>query len=166
MKLEEARKAQEGESERERVSWTGTTRLIFLIDYRTFALGFFPVALQLALAYSMVSPSHPTSDLLPLLPLPLPSFLSFLSTPLATSLTNSATNDFFAFAPLTADGKGSVVLRRGSEGCWGRLPGDWREYFEGVGEREQLLKDLANGRWERVSSLSLAGLFGAHSLRR
>lgn len=107
----------------------------------------------------------PPADLLPLLPLPIPSLLSFLSTPLATSLTNSATNDFFTCAPPTPGSKdkglGSVLLRRGAEGCWDRLPGDWRDYFEGVEatERGNVLRDLADGNWERVGlSLSLWAL--------
>jgi hypothetical protein len=109
--------------------------------------------------------SSSAPDLLPLLPVSLPSLLSFLSTPFATSLIQASTNNFFAYAPAAAaatgetddKGKGKVVLHRGEQGCWDRLPVEWRSYFDGVaeGERQEVLKDLADGRCDRVSSLSL-----------
>ncbi|GAA5917796.1 hypothetical protein JCM6882_004548 [Rhodosporidiobolus microsporus] len=119
----------------------------------------------------MSTPGSTPSSLPPLdlplpLPFPLPALLSFaLSNPFTQSLTTSAANRFFVDShpppspsPSSSAGAGPgarepfVQVREGGEdvrGCWGLLPGEWREWFDAVSPTEDgrmgVLKDLANG---------------------
>ncbi|GAA5830005.1 hypothetical protein JCM11251_006842 [Rhodosporidiobolus azoricus] len=128
----------------------------------------------------MASPPFPID-----LPFSLASLLHFaLSDPFTQTLAKSAANRFFdasylpGSSPLDEDdGKPGqmtrearvVVRTTGDEGrgCWGLLPLEWREYFDGFAtaeERMDMLKDLANGEREDFPPSLQAFLYSCRSM--
>ncbi|BGP35417.1 hypothetical protein JCM10296v2_007255 [Rhodotorula toruloides] len=84
----------------------------------------------------------------------------------AQLFVNSSCNTFFQ--PFKrSDGTFCVDRRAGSDGCWDRLPGSWREYFESVtdaSEREALLMRLSRGEAEGLPESLSAYLTSCRTL--
>ncbi|GAA5863568.1 hypothetical protein JCM8547_007287 [Rhodosporidiobolus lusitaniae] len=104
-------------------------------------------------------------------PFSLDSLVHFcLHDPFTQSIVTSAGNCFFAPSRLPGEeeeGDKFVNVRRGGKGGWTLLPKDWRDYFESVKgekEREEVLRDLANGRREDFPPSLTSFLYSCRSL--
>jgi hypothetical protein len=99
--------------------------------------------------------SEPLLDLA--LPFDLSSLLSFtLVNSFAQDLANSSCNNFFE-SYKAEDGSGRIRVRQeGERRCWGLLPVEWRQYFEGIQDqetRDKVLRQLSLA--EAVSTSSV-----------